>query len=161
MIDFIGISEKWDLRPGTVWWDSRPDTQVLSYGWDLEPETQTLKMKPETQSLEHLFYMGSNTRDPGHWKKNLGRISCWTWDARTMIQMNLIKCPINKTWVIIFLIFNHVIKRLQQKTFFFYYKKFDLYIHKTYTFIFRRHWELNFFSRITVWISYCNLSLAV
>ena len=39
--------------------------------------------------------------------------TCWTYSARTMIQMNLIKFPINMIWVIIFLIFNHIIKRLQ------------------------------------------------
>ena len=44
--------------------DLRPGNQLIGGICDLRPET--LKMRPETQGPEHLFYMGSKTRDQGH-----------------------------------------------------------------------------------------------
>ena len=104
------------VRPGTR--DPKGRTQDLRPG--------SLKVEPETWDPGHLFYMGHKTRDPGYWKGDLGHlcydrwdprlkinISCRTWDSRTMIQINFIKCPI-KIWVIIFFIFSFIIKRLQK-----------------------------------------------
>ena len=117
-------------------------TRDPTHKWD--PKLRTLKMGPETWDQGHLFYMEHETEDTerGIWDtydwwnpRPKANISRRTWDARTMIQMNLIKCPRNRVWVIIFLIFNHIIKRLQ----FSYHNKFDLNIHKTYIHFLRKH----------------------
>ena len=63
----------------------RPENRDIYFTWNLRPETQN------TECGNWDTYDRWDTRP----KTN---ISCWTWDARTMIQMNLIKCPINKTW---------------------------------------------------------------
>ena len=109
-------------------WDPRLENRDTYFTWDLRLET-------------HYTERGiCNTYD--RWDpRPKTNISCRTWDARTMIQMHLIKCPINMIWVVIFLIFIHSIKRLQhfQQISFFYYNKFDLNVYKTYIPFLRKH----------------------
>ena len=109
-----------------------PETRDLSYVWDPIPGTQliggTQDMRPgtlnvglETRDTDFTWDLRSETQDTergiwntcDRWDARLKtNISCGTWNARTVIQMNLFKCPINRILVIILLIFNHI-KRLQ------------------------------------------------
>ena len=136
------ISEKWDPKLGTFGgtWDPRlgtdlvgdtrdprtetlkvgPETQDLTHRWD--PRPRTLKVGPETQDAYFTWDLKPETQDTerGIWDtydkwhpRPKTNISCRTWGTKTMIQMNLIKFPINRIWVIIFLISNHIAKRRQ------------------------------------------------
>ena len=141
-VEFDGISEKWDRRLETIGWtrDPRPGTHHTGETRDRRGETQhtrpethfmggtrdprpmILKMGPDTQDPGPLLYTGPKTWSPGHWKRDLIHlwqvkskinISCRTLDTRTMIYVNLIKCPINSICIMIFLILNHILKWLQ------------------------------------------------
>ena len=78
----------------------RPETQDTYYTWDL---------RPATQDTERGIWDPYDRWDP----RPKTNISCQIWVAKTMIQMSLIKFHINRIWVIIFLIFNRIIKWLQ------------------------------------------------
>ena len=102
------------------WGDRRPKTRDPSHAWDSRP--RTLKVGLETRDPGSLLIMGPKTQDTETWTWNpydrwhprLKTSICYrVWDAGTMIQIDLIKCSRNTTRVIIFLIFNHIIKRLQ------------------------------------------------
>ena len=122
----LGTSEKWD---------STLETRDTSCGWDplkvghetrdpgpnlyvgpgilkVGPKTRdtyfTWNLRPETKDTEREIWDTYDRWDP----RPKANISCRTWGARTMIQIKLIKFPINRIWVVIFLIFNHFIKRL-------------------------------------------------
>ena len=99
----------WDPKGGT--WETRLRNQLIGAIWDRDPEL-LLYIGPDNQ--------GEN-RDP-----NKHFLSKQTWDAGTMIQINLIKRPRSRISLIFFLIFNHIIKRLPAfvvNKFFFYCKK--------------------------------------
>ena len=121
-VEFDGISEKWDRILETVGETqyTRPGTHFMRGSRD--PRPMILKMGPETRDPGPLFYTEPKTWSPGHWKRDLIHlwqvkskinISCRTLDTRTMIYVNLIKCPINSICIMIFLILNHILKWLQ------------------------------------------------
>ena len=111
----------WKVGPETqdFWWDPRLETPDPSCGWD--PGPKTLKVGAKTRDRGHLFYVGPETQGTGRgiwdtydrWDpRPKTSISSWAWGAKTIIQMDLIKFPISRVWVIIFLFFNHIIKQL-------------------------------------------------
>ena len=91
------------------WLLVRPKTPDLKGGTqDLRPRILVL-MVPKTQDTQRRIEDTYDRWDPRP-KTNIFRQS---WDARTIIQMNFSKCAVYLVWVIMFLIFNCIIKRLQ------------------------------------------------
>ena len=64
---------------------------------------------------------------------------CRPWSAKTMIQMNLLKFPMNRVWVIIILIFSHNHKTTAAFVIGKLLLLFDLNILKTYRHFLRKH----------------------
>ena len=107
------MGETWEAGPGTLKVGSQTCDSIRS--WDSGPDTRDPKGGTRNQRSNSLFYMGPKaqgtergTWNPyGRWNlrpKNLGR--------RNYDAINLIKCPRKRIWVMICLIFNHIIKRL-------------------------------------------------
>ena len=92
----------WDSGPWRLFRNLRVRTQLI--GWTRGPRPGTLILLI-LQDTEKGIWCTYDRWDP-RLKTN---VSCETWDGRTMIQMNLIKCAINRIWVIIFLILSHII----------------------------------------------------
>ena len=104
----------------------RKISATTTHAWTKCPVNTVEWTTVKTRDPGSLLYMGLKTKETksGTWdlydrwdprpKTNLSwTISYQTWDAKTMIQMDLIKCPKNRIWIIIFLIFNHITKRQQ------------------------------------------------
>ena len=101
----------WDRRPETQdptggTWDSKPATQLIGGTWD--PRPGTLMVAPKTRGTYFTWDLRPKAQDTekGIWdtydrwdSKPKTNISCQTWDARTMIQINLTKCPIRRDQV--------------------------------------------------------------
>ena len=98
-----------------------PKTRDSFWGWDQGFETWDPKGGPKTWDLGHFFTWDLRPKaqdtERGTWDtydrwdlRPKTNIPCQTWGARTMIQINLTKCPTNRIWLIILLIFNHIIK---------------------------------------------------
>ena len=111
------------VRPGTV--EVRPNTRdprpiswvgpgtrdPWSLRWDPTPKIRgpccTRDPRPEARDTERETWY---TYD--RWNPKLTSL-VEPLDTRTMIYVNLIKCPINGICVMIFLILNHILKWLQ------------------------------------------------
>ena len=102
---------------GDFWWDLRPENHLEVETKD--PRPGTLKVGPKTWDTFFAWDLRPKTQDTerGIWDtydrwdlRPKTNIPCQTWGARTMIQINLTKCPINRIWLIILLIFNHIVK---------------------------------------------------
>ena len=68
-----------------------PDTHLM--GETRDPRTGNLKVGPQTRDPGHLFYMGANARDPGHWKRD------WALDeTRDSKQTFLVEPGTQEIW---------------------------------------------------------------
>ena len=108
------MGETWDASPSTL--KVGPETWDSIRRWDPGPDTRNPKGGTQNQRSNSLFYMGPKAQgtERGTWNP------CGRWnlrpknlERRNYDPINLIKCPRNGIWVMICLIFNHIIKRLQ------------------------------------------------
>ena len=98
-----------------------PKTRDSSWGWNQGFETRDPKGGTKDLRSGTLFYMGPTTQDSGHWKRDLRHL----WWVRPKTQNKyplsnlgrknydsnkLNQVSYKRIWLIIFLIFNHIIK---------------------------------------------------